>query len=180
MTSAPHHLSTAECWTRIEGESVGRLAIIRDDGGPDLFPVNIAAHEGAVYFRTASDTKVVRLTTHPASAFEVDGHDDDGWWSVVLRGRAERVGDATEIERSGVSRLLTASPRYKPHVFRLTPVTITGRRFADRDVVRAPSRTMVVDEETGAPAESQVPQHPHERHERPTTIPSNRPWRDSS
>ena len=118
MTSAPHHLSTAECWTRIEGESVGRLAIIRDDGGPDLFPVNIAAHEGAVYFRTASDTKVVRLTTHPASAFEVDGHDDDGWWSVVLRGRAERVGDTTEIERSGVSRLLTASPRYKPHVFR--------------------------------------------------------------
>lgn len=175
-TSTQHHLSTAECWTLIEGESVGRLAIVRDDGGPDLFPVNIASYEGAVYFRTASDTKVVRLTTHPAAAFEVDGHDDEGWWSVVLRGRAVRLADPAEIERSGVSRLLTASPRYKPHVFRLTPDSITGRRFADRDVVRAPTHTTVVDQETGAPADTRAPRPAHERHERPTSIPSHRPY----
>ncbi|GAA1955065.1 pyridoxamine 5'-phosphate oxidase family protein [Microbacterium aquimaris] len=175
-TSTLHRLSTAECWTHLEAESVGRLAIVRDDGGPDLFPVNIAAHEGAVYFRTASDSKVVRLTAHPAAAFEVDGHDDHGWWSVVVRGHAERIADPTEIERSGVSRLLTASPRYKPHVFRLTPDAITGRRFEDRDVVRAPTHTSVVDAQSGDPADTTPDSPPHERYEAPQRIPSHRPY----
>ena len=95
-----------------------------------------------------------------------------GAYDYIQKGSA----DPTEIERSGVSRLLTASPRYKPHVFRLTPDAITGRRFEDRDVVRAPTHTSVVDAQSGEPAGTKTGSPPHERHEAPQRIPSHRPY----
>lgn len=126
------HLTTAECWAHLEEEHVGRLAVIGRDGGPDIFPVNFIAYEGCIYIRTAPDIKVVRLAQRPDAAFEVDGRADDAWWSVVARGEAELVRDQVEIERSGVMRVATASPRYKQHVLRVRPEIMTGRRFVDR------------------------------------------------
>lgn len=167
------HLSTAECWVLLENERVGRLAVTDAAGTPDIFPVNFVAYEGAVYIRTAPDAKVTRLISHPAAAFEVDGYDGAGWWSVVLHGTAARINDPVEIERSGVSRLLTASPRHKQHVLKVAPSAITGRRFADREQIGriAPRRS--------DPTPHQVAPDPddnHQRGERPETIPSHQPW----
>lgn len=126
------HISTAECWKLLEAHDVGRLALVDPDNAPDIFPVNFVAYEGALYLRTAPDVKDVALVRNPECAFEVDGHDEAGWWSVVVRGAAARVDDPVEVERSGVGHLRTASPRHKPHVLRIAPRAVTGRRFPDR------------------------------------------------
>ena len=73
MTTGPsaRRLTTAECWGLMEAEEVGRLAVTRRDGAPDIFPVNYVVHEGAVYVRSAPDAKVVSLDARPAAAFEI-------------------------------------------------------------------------------------------------------------
>ncbi|MFE7846323.1 pyridoxamine 5'-phosphate oxidase family protein [Microbacterium sp. NPDC057407] len=137
-TPMPTHLTTAECWTLLESETLGRLALIGDDGVPDLFPVNYVAHEGAIYIRTAHDSKILRIVAHPVAGFEVDGSEGDEVWSVVVRGAIARLTDDAEIERVGARRIVSWSPRQKPYVIKLTAHTVTGRRFVKVD--RAPSR----------------------------------------
>jgi len=176
-SKASTHLTTAECWTLLENAQVGRLAVIGEDGAPDIFPVNFVSHEGAVYIRSAPDAKVVRLVARPAAAFEVDGHDALGWWSVVLRGTATRIKDPVEIEQSGVSRLVTASPRYKQHVLKLTPTTVAGRRFADPEQAADSAPPAGSSSTPVSPAEAD---QNHRRGQRPASIPSQRPWSDGA
>ncbi|KZE91499.1 pyridoxamine 5'-phosphate oxidase family protein [Microbacterium sp. TNHR37B] len=165
------HLETAECWTLLERRSVGRLAMTDAEGAPDIFPVNFVTFEGAVFIRTAADIKDVQLTTRPSVAFEVDGHDDAGWWSVVIRGTAAQATDPVELERSGVRRLSTASPRRKPHVLKITAAAVTGRRFANHD----DQPTRPTQTRHGA-----TPADPHlmKSATRPTPIPSLPPLTD--
>lgn len=163
--SPTSHLNTADCWILLEGQTVGRLALTDDAGAPDIFPVNYVAYQGAVYFRSAPDIKDVRLATQPAAAFEIDGHDDAGWWSVVLRGVAARVEDTVEVERSGILRVSTASPRRKTHVLKLTANVVTGRRFHDRASgpatvsIEIPVPDAAEEPPRGAPPHS-IPSHP--------------------
>jgi nitroimidazol reductase NimA-like FMN-containing flavoprotein (pyridoxamine 5'-phosphate oxidase superfamily) len=174
MTTGPsaRRLTTAECWGLMEVEEVGRLAVTRRDGAPDIFPVNYVVHEGAVYVRSAPDAKVVSLDARPAAAFEIDGRDEDGVWSVVVRGHAARTVDAVEIERSGITRVVTASPRYKAHVLKLSVDTITGRRFADR--TESPAQPSSRPPAAAPPA----PPPARPRAERPEPIASHRPRPD--
>lgn len=137
MTSSPGHpsaaadprLGTAECWTLLEGAELGRLALADADGVPDVFPVNIVAHEGSVYLRSARDSKLAGIAARPAAALEVDGEDETTLWSVVLRGTAVQVRDEQEIHRSGVLGVVSPNPRHKPFVIKVTPRSVTGRRF---------------------------------------------------
>lgn len=173
-------LDTAECWRLLEGERFGRLALVDDGGLPDIFPVNFTAHEGSVYIRTAHDVKVARISAHPLAAFEVDGTDEVTRWSVVLRGAAIRVLDEVEIERSGVTRLVTWSPRQKPYVIKVTAHTVTGRRFSRTVEYTPPLHDRTHSDGTPlqaplvAPREEQTGQH---RAERPDPIPAVRPQR---
>lgn len=123
------HLSTAECWEMLEHETLGRLALIGDNDVPDVFPVNYRAYQGAIYIRTAHDSKLLHVATHPVAGFEVDGARDEVLWSVVVRGSIARLTDEAEIERAGAGRIASSSPRYKPYVLKLTAHTVTGRRF---------------------------------------------------
>ncbi|MFK4806249.1 pyridoxamine 5'-phosphate oxidase family protein [Microbacterium sp. ZW CA_36] len=163
-------LRTSECWDLLETAAVGRLAVTGSDGMPDIFPVNFVPFEGAVYIRTAPDVKVVSITAHPFAAFEVDGESDEGWWSVVVRGAAALVRDEVEIERSGVGRLMTQSPRHKQHVLKVTATTVSGRRFAHRDAI-APTAPRPV--ARVADEEPEPPEPP--RSDRPDLIPSHPP-----
>ncbi|HET6301067.1 pyridoxamine 5'-phosphate oxidase family protein [Microbacterium sp.] len=176
MTTSTH-LSTAECWELLERERVGRLAVLEEGVGPDIFPVNFVAYQGAIYIRSAPDVKVVRLAAQPAAAFEVDGHDKYGWWSVVVRGTAARVTDAVEIERSGIRHVVTASPRYKQHVLKITPRTTAGRRFADRSGIAIPHADPTPTAPIELPDPSQVTDAASEqtRSTRPVEIPSHPP-----
>lgn len=170
-----NHLSAAECWEILERTDMGRLALVGEDGVPDIMPVNHLAYEGAIYIRSAHDSKFVRIAAHPVAAYEVDGEDDDTRWSVVVRGAIARVHDEAEIERSGVSRLTTASPRFKPHVLKVTAVTVTGRRFS-KDVPANPRTGSLRIAPAPPPAPAEAPTHPGSP---PNLIPSRRPYDDA-
>lgn len=171
-TTDAQRLTTADCWDLLERGRLGRWAVTATDGMPDIFPVNYVAFGGAIYIRTAPDSKLIAISNSPHVAFEVDGHDGSEWWSVVIRGTAERIRDEVEIERTGITRLATASPRFKQHVVKLTPSAVTGRRF------------VVVAEEPGTLRGAPPPhitdsgdEHASDTHRstRPDAIPAHRP-----
>lgn len=122
-------LTTAECWVLLQEAHVGRLALVDATGKPEVFPVNHAVHEGALYVRTAHGSKLSHLRQHRDVAFEVDGGEGPIRWSVIIRGTAEQVATDDEIRRSGALRLQTDIPSIKPFVVRLSPTIVTGRRF---------------------------------------------------
>lgn len=100
------------------------------DGIPDIFPVNHVVDHGTIVFRTAAGTKLSATHARPV-AYEVDGYDaaKGEAWSVVAHGVGRVVYEAEEaIEALGLPIFpWQAGP--KPQVVRLTPSTITGRRF---------------------------------------------------
>jgi nitroimidazol reductase NimA-like FMN-containing flavoprotein (pyridoxamine 5'-phosphate oxidase superfamily) len=123
-------LRTAECWELLQIPQVGRLALVDDDGVPEIYPVNFATHEGAIYIRTARDSKLAHLHLRPVAAFEIDGEDEDTRWSVVVRGEAVQLRDEDEIRESGVMDVVSLTPTRKPYVIKVTAHSVTGRRFS--------------------------------------------------
>lgn len=116
------------CWELLGDASLGRLALCTDDG-VDIFPVNFLVKDRVVFFRSAPGSKLIDLTAHPAVAFQVEGTHRRARWSVVVKGRAERMALDSEIEASGVLGLHTLSPTEKWNYVRILPGAVTGRRF---------------------------------------------------
>jgi osmotically-inducible protein OsmY len=121
-------LDPAGCYELLGAEGVGRLGV-RDASGVDIFPVNYRVHDGRLYFRSGPGVKLVRITESPDVAFEVDGHDAEWSWSVVVRGEAQRLDDDAEIVTSGIHAAPSAHPSDKFNYVRIDPQQITGRRF---------------------------------------------------
>ncbi|MFW8745744.1 pyridoxamine 5'-phosphate oxidase family protein, partial [Mesorhizobium japonicum] len=121
-------LSTGECWRRLGEARIGRLAIATDHGA-EVFPVNHLVRDGSVVLRSAPGTKLLELARHPDVAFEVDGRRGRRTWSVVLRGRAERMDSDIDIAESGVRGLRTDHPGEKFNYVRIRPDEVSGRRF---------------------------------------------------
>jgi osmotically-inducible protein OsmY len=124
-------LDPAACFGLLAAEGVGRLGI-RDASGVDIFPVNFSVHDGNLYFRSGPGVKMIRLTESPEVAFEVDGHDHEWTWSVVVKGEAQRLDDEAEILVSGIHEAATVHPSDKFNYVRIRPRQITGRRFRHR------------------------------------------------
>ncbi|WP_426322951.1 pyridoxamine 5'-phosphate oxidase family protein [Microbacterium sp. E-13] len=161
-------LPASTCWEYLQQAELGRLAVINADGAPDIFPVNHLAHEGSLFIRTARDAKLLHIAQHPLVAFEVDGAtNDDLYWSVVIRGRAERVTRDDEIRDSGVRALRSWNPTAKFFVIKVVASSITGRRFRLHEGRSDPLRAF---EGSVAPSVSTEPPHPA-RGERPAPIP---------
>ena len=180
--NAMEELGTAECWSLLESVTLGRLAVTGLDGAPDVFPLNFTVHNGSLYARSAHGAKVLDIATRPVAALEIDGEDETSHWSVVVRGAAARVVHDAEIRESGVLRLGSANPASKPHVIRLTPTTVTGRRFRKgahnaEQAAPAPGTGAVAVVEDSAPAKR--PPDPT-RAERPTPIPHFSPEKDAA
>ncbi|CAN5422331.1 pyridoxamine 5'-phosphate oxidase family protein [Microbacterium sp.] len=133
------HLTTAECWRLMESSSLGRLAVEGTEGVPDLFPVNFIVHDGSVYLRSAPGLKLMDIAARPGVAFEIDGQDPLSHWSVVIKGTARRLDSDAEIHESGVEKLGSASPAAKQDFIRITPDSVTGRRFR-KDAAPAPGK----------------------------------------
>lgn len=126
--SAVAELDERTCLAYLRGADLGRLAVVGADG-VDIFPMNYATEARSILLRSAPGSKLAGLAANAVVAFEVDGLDDDVRWSVVVRGRASRIGDDVDIELSGVERLVTQTPTEKLNYVRITPTSITGRRF---------------------------------------------------
>ncbi|GAT73747.1 hypothetical protein MHM582_2241 [Microbacterium sp. HM58-2] len=149
-SGAVSEIDTAECWRLAEKADVGRFVVADAGGLPEVFPVNHLVHEGSIYLRTAPGRKLRVIAAQPLAAFEVDGVDGALRWSVVIKGTAVLVESEEEIRASGIIDLASAHPSAKPHIIRLTPQTITGRRFPASDASADDARR------TGAPGAAPV------------------------
>jgi len=124
-------ISRDECIELLARQEVGRLIVVDGDRAL-VFPVNYAMDGDAVVFRTADGIKLSSARHHRVT-FEVDKTDRDtrSGWSVVVQGVAQEV---TNFDAVDVVRRLTElkvepwAPGDKPHVIRIVPLQITGRR----------------------------------------------------
>jgi nitroimidazol reductase NimA-like FMN-containing flavoprotein (pyridoxamine 5'-phosphate oxidase superfamily) len=121
-------LSDDECWALLTGAVIGRL-VFADGDELEVFPVNFMVHDRTILFRTAPGSKLEAIGSRPNVAFEVDEHGPIWVWSVIVRGRAERMSRDDEIESSGVLDLESWSPDEKYNYVRITPTRLSGRRF---------------------------------------------------
>lgn len=124
-------LTTDQCWNLLRSTAIGRIAASAA-GLVDIFPINYAVDEAArtVYFRTAPGTKLLELAINDRVALEIDGHDEAEAWSVVVKGRAERVERQSERDAAEQLGLEPWIPTLKYRWVRIRPTEIAGRRFA--------------------------------------------------
>lgn len=121
-------LDERECWELLELAPVGRIALAAG-GEIDIFPINYVVHEGALYFRTAPGTKLIELTVNPQVAIEIDGWDEGEAFSVVVKGEAERLERAADVDAAELLPLVPLVPTFKYRWVRIRPTTLSGRRF---------------------------------------------------
>ncbi len=124
-------LGTSECWSRLRASDVGRIAVYTEADGVDIFPVNHVVDGGTIVFRTADGTKLASIDDGHAAAFEVDGTDNDHHaWSVVVKGTAHHITRREELFDIFDLDVRPWHDGDKPSFVRVTPVAVSGRRFA--------------------------------------------------
>jgi hypothetical protein len=129
LNSGTEVLDEAECLRLIRTETVGRLGVIVD-GRPEVYPVNFVLSGGDVMILTDEGAKLAAAVVAPV-VFEVDHLDSDAHtgWSVMVHGSAHltaaregRPGAQSGPLRSWRSAVL-------PHILRIVPEAVTGRRI---------------------------------------------------
>ncbi len=132
--TATHESTTEElpahiCWDLLRQTPVGRLAVV-SHGDPDIFPVNYIVDHGSVVFRTAAGTKLAGTVGRDV-AFEADGYDavEGIAWSVVLKGRAERIVELADSIAAMSLGLAPWQDGNKPTFVRMLASSVTGRRL---------------------------------------------------
>lgn len=121
-------LGEDQCWTQLRGQEVGRL-VTRIGERIDIFPVNFVVDGRTILFRTAEGSKLFELTVDDHVLFEIDGHTDLDAWSVVIRGRAERLEAASDVERADALGLRPWIPTLKRNFVRVVPESVSDRAF---------------------------------------------------
>ena len=118
-------LSREECLALLSGQSVGRLAVVADDGLPFVVPVNYELSGDTIVFRTNAGTKLEALHRHPV-AFQIDSIDPAhrAGWSVLVQGVAH---EAAPHELTSVTVEPWIGP--KQHWIQVVPRHISGRRI---------------------------------------------------
>ncbi|MEO8261621.1 MAG: pyridoxamine 5'-phosphate oxidase family protein [Pseudolysinimonas sp.] len=122
---APDRLAVDECWELLLRSGLGRLATAAD-GKADIFPVNYLVWDKTILFRTAPGSKLEQVLSDRNVAFEVDGHDSQRYWSVVMHGTARVLDDDRVIIRSGVLELASWTPTEKRNFVQIIPSEVTG------------------------------------------------------
>ena len=139
MSTEPENLMVeldeSACWGLLRSAEVGRLAIVVDRR-PEIFPINFVVDHATVVFRTAGGTKLDWAAGRDV-AFEVDGYEPDGGvaWSVVVKGLAREVKGMYEALDALELPLFPWHTSSKPHIIRIEPDQVTGRRFRVSDAL---------------------------------------------
>jgi nitroimidazol reductase NimA-like FMN-containing flavoprotein (pyridoxamine 5'-phosphate oxidase superfamily) len=141
MSDAEHvmvDLSETECWDLLRTHTLGRLAASAA-GIIDIFPLNYYADGSTILVRTTPGTKLVELTIHHEVAFEIDDFTDTEAMSVAVKGTAEVLDVRAEVSAADLVPLVSWLPTFTYVYVRITPTSVTGRRFARGvDPVRNP------------------------------------------
>jgi hypothetical protein len=111
-------------------EPVGRIAFA-EGGDIHVFPVNHRVLDGLVAFLTADGTKLGAAIEGSVVAFEVDRYDADSHtgWSVLVKGRAELLGESTlqiRLRTAGLRPWRNQMPRPDWVVIRPTSSPVAG------------------------------------------------------
>ncbi len=118
-----------ECWQLLAEHTVGRLAFCLE-GSPHLLPITHGVDQRTVVFRTGPGSKLGAAAQAAEVVYEIDGFDDArGGWSVVVRGSAELVTDAAELERLYGLGLHPWAVDGQVDWVRITPREVTGRQM---------------------------------------------------
>jgi uncharacterized protein len=120
-----------ECWSLLRNHNIGRLAIVVE-GRPRIFPVNYAAAERALVFRTEPGAKL-KYGPGSAACFEIDEYDhrDAMAWSVMVVGVLDDITDADDAQSRDLRRLPVepVAPGNRLHWLALSAEEVSGRRF---------------------------------------------------
>jgi nitroimidazol reductase NimA-like FMN-containing flavoprotein (pyridoxamine 5'-phosphate oxidase superfamily) len=130
-------LDESACWALLRSVEVGRLAIVVNHR-PQIFPINFIVDHSTLVFRTAEGTKLEWGAGRDV-AFEIDGYQPESGeaWSVVVKGLAREIKQMYEALEALELPLFPWHASSKPHIVRIEPEEITGRRFRVAD---APAR----------------------------------------
>jgi len=120
-------LTDQECRELLRAQRTGRVAWC-DADGPVVLPVNYRFEDGWVVFRTSPHSELARHFSPGSAAFQIDHFDDhsQSGWSVLVRGRAERLG-WEDLPDPDTSAEPWADGTRNVHV-RIEAERITGRR----------------------------------------------------
>jgi len=121
-------LSEIECWDLLHSNAFARLALSVGNQ-PEIFPINYVVQGSTLLFRTSQGTKLAALTINESVALEIDGHDNRGGWSVVVKGDAHAADWGDDYNEADVAGLRPWVATRKPVFVRVTPSQITGRTF---------------------------------------------------
>jgi len=129
------HLTSDECLEHLTAAALGRLGVIVA-GRPEIYTVNHTVHDGDIYFRSGSGTKLDAAVGQHV-AFQVDGHDPATKvaWSVLVSGMATEVAQLHEVLDLLRLPVFPWEPGAKPHLVRIHPETFSGRQFAAVDLL---------------------------------------------
>ncbi len=120
-----------ECFSLLESQDLGRLAIVRD-GRPEIFPVNYAIADRIIAIRSQPGVKLTYGSLAHV-AFEVEDIDPETreGWVVEVRGFAEDITDAADPwavqARTSVGRPWVSGPH--EHFISITRSQVSGRRL---------------------------------------------------
>lgn len=90
-------LTEDECLAMLQRTKYGRVAVVNDQGRPEIFPVNFVLHGRTVAFATGSEVLASRAPLGHV-AFEADIIDPtthEGW-DVVVAGEGADITDAVD------------------------------------------------------------------------------------
>ena len=134
-------LTDEQTWKLLRGARHARLGLAVD-GRPDIVPVNVRAHDGAIYFRTAPGSKLAELTVNPRVVVQADGILADQAWSVLVHGTARRLETEAEIAQAESLGIQPWVPTLKDFYVKIDVQSVSGRHFLfgthpERDGVEA-------------------------------------------
>jgi uncharacterized protein len=94
-------LTPEECERLLTTRAVGRLAW-NGPGGPTVLPINFTMVESEIWFRTTAHSSISQIIDDQPIAFQIDDVDEitRSGWSVLVRGTAHVVYDATRLPRT--------------------------------------------------------------------------------
>ncbi|WGX95092.1 pyridoxamine 5'-phosphate oxidase family protein [Nocardioides sp. L-11A] len=103
-------LDVAVCERLLRRGVFGRIVLVAN-GRPEIIPVNYTTHDDAAWIRTSPGSLLDRYADGKPLLLEVDhvDHERSHGWSVIARGRGERV---PELERTDAERRIPGPPRW--------------------------------------------------------------------
>ncbi|WP_225978148.1 pyridoxamine 5'-phosphate oxidase family protein [Gandjariella thermophila] len=122
-------LDRGECLRLLGSVPIGRV-VFSEHALPAAQPVGFALFDGAVVFRTATDSGLSAGVRGTVVAFEADEFDPvvGSGWSVLVVGTASEVRDPEQLRLISGLPLRCWVPGRQEHVIRVSIDRVTGRR----------------------------------------------------